>query len=45
MSELAFEKRTKKMIKTINAQDIVTITYEDKTVPDAIPTLGFRKSN
>ncbi len=45
MSELAFEKRTKKMIKTINAQDIITITYEDKAVPDAIPTLGFRKSN
>jgi SpoVK/Ycf46/Vps4 family AAA+-type ATPase len=45
MSELSVDKRTQKMIKTINAKDIESIAYEDKTVPDAAPTLGFRKSN
>ncbi len=45
MSDMAPEKRSKKMIKTINAKDIDSISYEDKTVPDTIPTLGFRQSN
>lgn len=45
MSELATEKRSKKMIKTINAADIATIEYLDKAKPDILPTLGFRSSN
>lgn len=45
MSELEPDKRSKKMIKTINAKDIDGISYEDKTKPDTIPSLGFRQSN
>jgi SpoVK/Ycf46/Vps4 family AAA+-type ATPase len=45
MSELDPEKRTKAMIKTINAKDITSITVEDKGKPDILPTLGFRQSN
>ena len=45
MSDLPVEKRTKKMIKTIMASDIENIDYRDKSKPDILPTLGFRKSN
>lgn len=45
MSDLAAEKRTSKMIKTIIGKDITPIKYEDKTKPDVLPTLGFRQSN
>lgn len=45
MSDMAPEKRTTKMIKTINAKDIEPIEYKDKTKPDVLPTLGFRQSN
>lgn len=45
MSELAPGKRSKKMIKTINAADLDTIKYQDKAKPDVLPTLGFRSSN
>lgn len=45
MSELEPEKRSKKMIKTLNAKDIDDVTFEDKMKPDILPTLGFRQSN
>ena len=45
MSELAPEKRTAKSIKSLMIDDITIITFEDKSKPDVIPTLGFRISN
>jgi SpoVK/Ycf46/Vps4 family AAA+-type ATPase len=45
MSELAPEKRTAKSIKSLMIDDITSITFEDKSKPDVIPTLGFRISN
>ena len=45
MSELAPVKRTAKYIKSLTIDDITNITFEDKSKPDVIPTLGFRLSN
>lgn len=45
MSDLDADKRTAKMIKSITDKDIITIAYKDKSKPDVIPTLGFRRSN
>ena len=45
MSELAPVKRTAKSIKSLTIDDITNITFEDKSKPDVIPTLGFRLSN
>lgn len=45
MSDMPASKRTTKMIKTITASDIENIDYKDKSKPDILPTLGFRRSN
>ncbi|MBR9860963.1 AAA family ATPase [bacterium] len=45
MSDLPSEKRTPRMIKTISVKDIEGIDIRDKSKPDILPTLGFRKSN
>jgi len=45
MSDLASAKRTVKMMKTITYKDLENIEYKDKSKPDIVPTLGFRKSN
>ena len=45
MSDLAPSKRSEKMIRSISDKDIVSIEYKDKSKPDIVPTLGFRKSN
>ena len=45
MSDLETGKRTSKMMKTINASDIAVVDYKDKSKPDVVPTLGFRRSN
>lgn len=45
MSEIPADKRTKKMIKTLIEDDIKNIDYKDKSKPDILPSLGFRKSN
>ena len=45
MIDLETGKRTSKMMKTINASDIAVVDYKDKSKPDVVPTLGFRRSN
>ncbi len=45
MSEMDTDKRSKKMIKTITEKDLSSIEVDDKSKPDILPTLGFRKSN
>lgn len=45
MSEMEPTKRSLKMIRTINAKDIDSIEYADKSKPDVLPPLGFRQSN
>lgn len=45
MSEMDSSKRTTKMIKTITELDLAGIDVKDKSKPDILPTLGFRKSN
>lgn len=45
MSDLEPTKRSKKMVKTILSSDVEAISFEDKTKPDKLPTLGFRLSN
>lgn len=45
MSEMDSDKRTPKMIKTVTEKDIAGIDIKDKSKPDNLPTLGFRKSN
>ena len=45
MSEMDASKRTIKMIKSITEKDLIEIDLKDKSKPDILPTLGFRKSN
>lgn len=45
MSDLEPKKRSKKMTKTIITSDVEAISFEDKSKPDKIPTMGFRQSN
>ncbi len=45
MSEMQADKRTSKMIKTVTDKDLINIDIKDKSKPDILPTLGFRKSN
>lgn len=45
MSDMPSDKRTKKAISTIKKADIVSIDVKDKSQPDSVPSLGFRKSN
>ncbi|MFY0643465.1 MAG: AAA family ATPase [Bacteroidia bacterium] len=45
MSEMDSKKRTSKMIHTITDADLTIIDVKDKSKPDILPTLGFRKSN
>jgi SpoVK/Ycf46/Vps4 family AAA+-type ATPase len=45
MSEITPEKRTSKMIKTLQPADIDSISYQEKSKPDVLPPLGFRQSN
>ncbi len=45
MSDLDATKRTPKQMKTITDKDLETIEYKDKSKPDILPTLGFRRSN
>jgi SpoVK/Ycf46/Vps4 family AAA+-type ATPase len=45
MSDMDSAKRTPKMMRTIKAADLQNIDYKDKSKPDNLPTLGFRRSN
>ena len=45
MSEMDSSKRTNKMIHTVTDADLALIDVQDKSKPDILPTLGFRKSN
>jgi hypothetical protein len=45
LSAMPHDKRSSKMIQTLTSADLKSITVSDKTTPDIIPAIGFKRSS